>query len=552
MAGGKVREYQINAQGGVSSVTWIDTPTASSGSVAWGDITGTVANQTDISTLYALTTHTHSASNITASTLALARLGGGTYNVSTFLSGASSFSQPSYSSLANLPTLGTAASTAASDYSLSSHGHNASQVSSSTFALARMGTGSPNVSTFLDGTGAWSQPVYGSLSGLPTLGTAASTAASDYALSSHFHAADRITTSTFALARIAAGTYNASTYLSGTSTFNQPSYSSLANLPTLGTAASTAAANYASSTHNISSATHTFPGNTSTFLRADGTFQAPTASAAWGSITGDVSSQTDISTMYALTTHTHSASNINASTFAVARLAAGSANVSTFPDGTGNWSVPVYANLSSLPVLGTAASTAAANYASSTHNISSATHTFPGGTNVYLRGDGVFATPAGGSSPISTVRTTSLQISTTTSTQAITGLSFAVSSTSSYAFEFCVVYAAAAATTGLRLGARFVTMSTFGANVEIPLTTPGTAGIFHGWITASTLNHRSTFTESSVVATATPLASTWYRSAVYGNCIPAAAGTLDAVFATEVAGSAISTFAGSYGMLTTL
>jgi hypothetical protein len=39
-----------------------------------------------------------------------------------------------------------------------------------------------------------------------------------------------------------------------------------------------------------------YPGGSTDFLRADGTFAAPTAAAAWGSITGTLSGQTDLQT----------------------------------------------------------------------------------------------------------------------------------------------------------------------------------------------------------------------------------------------------------------
>lgn len=250
--------------------------------------------------------------------------------------------------------------------------------------------------------------------------------------------------------------------------------------------------------------------------------------------------------------HTHSAGDVSSSTFALARLGGGTTNISTFLDGTSNFSQPSFSSLANMPTLGTAASTAAANYASSTHHISSTTHTFPGGATVFLRGDGVFATPAGGASNISTIRISSLASTTTTSTLPLSTLVFSLATATTYRFEFGVVYAAAISSTGLRVGLRFVTMSTMAATVDIPNATQGTAGTFHGWIAASTLTHQSTFTASSVVAANTPLASTKYIAFIYGACVPAAAGTLQVTYATEVAGSAISTFVGTYGTLETI
>lgn len=280
------------------------------------------------------------------------------------------------------------------------------------------------------------------------------------------------------------------------------------------------------------------------YLRVTGSWvDTGSAPASWGSITGEVSSQVDISTLYATTSHVHSASNITSSTLAVARIAAGTANISTFADGTGNWSVPVYGNISSLPTLGTAASTAASDYASSTHNISSATHTFPGGTTNFLRADGTFAAPPAGSSNISTIKTTSLVFTTTTSSLPLTNFGFTVSNTVNYSFEFGLVYASAISSTGLRVGLQYPSASTFAANVEIPaVVATGTDSRTQGYIIAS---------GSSVVAPSTPLSSTQYIAFVWGQILPSANGTLQFCYATEVAGVAISSFAGSYGILTT-
>lgn len=262
---------------------------------------------------------------------------------------------------------------------------------------------------------------------------------------------------------------------------------------------------------------------------------------AWTNM-GISSAATLVSSYWSISSHVHSASHITSSTLAVARIAAGTANISTFADGTGNWSVPVYGNISSLPTLGTAASTAAADYASSTHNISSATHTFPGGTTNFLRADGTFAAPPAGSSNISTIRTTSLVFSTTTSSLPLTGFGFTVSNTVNYSFEFGLIYASAISSTGLRVGLQFPATSTFAANVEIPnIVATGTDSRTQGYIIAS---------GSSVVAPATPLASTQYIATVWGQILPSANGTLQFCYAPEVAGVAISTFAGSYGILT--
>lgn len=76
--------------------------------------------------------------------------------------------QISYSTLSNLPTLGTAAATAATDY-----------------AVAAKGVTNGDSHDHNGGDGG--QIAYSSLSSLPTLGTAAATAATDYATAAHAH-----------------------------------------------------------------------------------------------------------------------------------------------------------------------------------------------------------------------------------------------------------------------------------------------------------------------------------------------------------------------------
>jgi hypothetical protein len=112
-------------------------------------------------------------------------------------------------------------------------------------------------------------------------------------------------------------------------------YADLLSKPTLGTLAALS-----------------YPSGTTTFLRADGTWAAPTAAAAWGSITGTITSQTDLTTALVLKANTSSL-----------------ATVAT----TG-----AYADLSGKPTLGTVA----------------ALNT-TGSTTTFLRGDGTFTTPGG-------------------------------------------------------------------------------------------------------------------------------------------------------------
>ena len=108
--------------------------------------------------------------------------------------------QIAYSSLSGLPTLGTAAATASTDY-----------------APAAKGVTNGDSHDHSGGDGA--QIAYSSLSGLPTLGTAAATASTDYAPA-------------------AKGVTNGDSHNHNGGDGAQIAYSSLSGLPTLGTAAS--------------------------------------------------------------------------------------------------------------------------------------------------------------------------------------------------------------------------------------------------------------------------------------------------------------------------
>lgn len=79
--------------------------------------------------------------------------------------------------------------------------------------------------------------------------------------------------------------------------------------------------------------------NSSTYLRGDGSW-AVVSGGTWGSITGTLSSQTDLQTALngkANTSHIHAAGDVVSGTFAAARLGAGVANSSTYLRGDGNW-----------------------------------------------------------------------------------------------------------------------------------------------------------------------------------------------------------------------
>ena len=146
----------------------------------------------------------------------------------------------------------------------------------------------------------------------------------------------------------------------------------------------------------------------------------------------------------------------------------------------------------------------------------------------------------------STVKMSTFRRSQTTSTFGIAELAFTVSNTVAQTFEFGIVYATGISTCGIRLGLTYPATSSFAAMVEIPQGTVGAGlptGKMMGYVTS---------TGQSIFSSSTPLASTKYFATVYGSILPSANGTLQLMYATEVAGVGVTTFAGSYGKLETL
>jgi len=125
----------------------------------------------------------------------------------------------------------------------------------------------------------------------------------------------------------------------------------------------------------------------------------------------------------------------------------------------------------------------------------------------------------------------------------LAGLGFEVSSGVSYGFEFGIAFATAQNTTGAKFGLTIPAASTFCATVRIPIAAAGVGGEFQGWISSS---------GGVVTGSGVQTAGIKYYADIEGAILPTANGNLQVIYGTEVAGSAVSTFAGSYGILTTL
>jgi len=110
--------------------------------VRWGQITGTLSNQSDLAAALAEkanTSHTHQASDIVAGVISTARLGSGTADTTVFLRGDSTWAKPSFTDLQNVPSVFPPAphSHSLSDITVPSGGTNGAVLYASGTSIAR-------------------------------------------------------------------------------------------------------------------------------------------------------------------------------------------------------------------------------------------------------------------------------------------------------------------------------------------------------------------------------------------------------------------------------
>lgn len=118
----------------------------------------------------------------------------------------------------------------------------------------------------------------------------------------------------------------------------------------------------------------------------------------------------------------------------------------------------------------------------------------------------------------------------------VTGLSFSVTAGKLYYFEFCIMFTAAATTTGSRWAINGPTSPTvLSYTSEYSLTA-----------TTSTRNANVVAYDSPAAASATSGATAGNQASIYGFIQPSASGTVTARFASEVSNSAIVAKTGSF------
>lgn len=163
-----------------------------------------------------------------------------------------------------------------------------------------------------------------------------------------------------------------------------------------------------------------------------------------------------------------------------------------------------------------------------------------GGTTQFLRADGTWAAPGGGGGGGPQIGRVAAAVSNTSNSvwQDVTGLTFAVSASTTYSFEFEVLYTTAATTTALHLS---VNGPASPADLRYNVETQTTATATH---------HASQTAYNTVTNPATGGGATVLRARLVGTIsVGGAGGTLALRFKSEINASAVNVLRGSFGKL---
>jgi len=136
-------------------------------------------------------------------------------------------------------------------------------------------------------------------------------------------------------------------------------------------------------------------------------------------------------------------------------------------------------------------------------------------------------------------KTDSDNTNNTTTLADTSGLGLTLAASTTYSFEYEILFQSAAANTGIALAVNGPASPLVSYTVDIPIAADGAAGLFSGW---------GTVLDDAVTGTGVQTANTTYLAHIRGVIqTGASGGTLLPRFRSESAGTIVTTKAGSWG-----